>query len=350
MLYFVGLGVDQSPSLKALAELRGCDFLYYESYTSPKLDEDTLSSFSDLPASVKVEVVKRDFVEDGRKLLESAKKSNVALVCSGDPMVATTHQELRTRAIKEGIASKIIHGSSILCSVGGELGLHSYNFGRVVTITREPMQYTAYNTIYDNLLRGLHTTILLEWDEARNFFLEPRMAIKGLEDAERDLRHEVLDSATFFLVASRLGSDNAKVLGLTLEELKTGELGAPPHVLVLPEKLHYTELEALGVLLGRNMDAIPDNTRAISKLARRMVQKYTKKTMDALTRAKKAADARTMEKKTNFADVFENVECYTRDSERFLNEGRDELAILSIGYAEGLLDSLRLSGLIEFEW
>jgi diphthine synthase len=348
MLYFIGLGIDQSPSLKALAELRGCDYVYYESYTSPRLREDSLSQFSDLPA--KVEVVKREFVEDGRKLLENAKKSSVALVCSGDPMIATTHQELRTRAIKEGIESKIIHGSSILCSVSGELGLHSYNFGRVVTITREPMQYTAYNTIYDNLLRGLHTTILLEWDESRNFFLEPRIAIKGLEDAERDLRHEVLDSATFFLVASRLGDDDSKLSGLTLEELKTADLGAPPHVLVLPGKLHYTELEALGVLLGRNMDAIPDNSRAISKLARRMVQKYTKRTMDALARAKKTTDAKTPEKKVDFADVFENVECYTRDSERFLNEGKDELAILSIGYAEGLLDSLRFSGLLEFEW
>jgi diphthine synthase len=349
MLYFIGLGIDQSLSLKALSELQVCEAVYYESYTSPRTNEDVLSQFSSL-SNTKVEVVKREFVEDGRKLLESAKRTNVALVCSGDPMVATTHQELRTRAIKEGIQTKIIHGSSILCSVSGELGLHSYNFGRVVTITREPLQYTAYNTIYDNLLRGLHTTILLEWDEAHNFFLDPRVAIKGLEDAERDLRHEVLDSSTFILIASRLGSDNAHVYGMTLEELKKVELGTPPHVLVLPGKLHYTEQEALGVLLGRNIDTLPDNTRAISKLARRMVEKYVKKTLDALTRAKKSAAPKTFEKGLNFADVFENVECYTRDSERFLNEGRDELAILSIGYAEGLLDSLRFSGLLEFEW
>jgi diphthine synthase len=348
MLYFVGLGIDQSLSLKSLGALRACEFVYYESYTSPPLSETVLTQFSELPA--KVEIVKREFVEDGRKLLENAKKSNVALVCSGDPMVATTHQELRTRAIKEGIESNILHGSSILCSVSGELGLHSYNFGRVVTITREPLQYTAYNTIYDNLFRGLHTTILLEWDESHHFFLEPRAAIKGLEDAERDLRHEVLDSATFFLVASRLGSNNPKISGWTLEGLKTADLGAPPHVLVLPGKLHYTELEALGVLLGRNMDTIPDNSRAISKLARRMVQKYTKKTMDALARAKKALESKDPPSQLNFGDVFENVECYTRDSERFLNEGRDELAVLSIGYAEGLLDSLRFSGLLEFEW
>jgi len=346
MLYFIGLGIDQSLSLKSLDFLKTCEYIYYESYTSPKIIEDVLSQFSSVPSNTKVETVKREFVEDGRKILEVSKKGNVALVCSGDPMVATTHQELRTRAIKEGIATKIVHGSSILCAVAGELGLHSYNFGRIVTITREPMQYTAYNTIYDNLFRGLHTTILLEWDEARNFFLEPRAAIRGLEDAERDLRHEVLDSSTFLLIVSRLGSDSAKVCGMTFEELKSADLGLPPHVIVLPGKLHYTELEALGVLLGRNIESIPDNARAISRLSKRMVQKYTRKTLDALARAKKSAS----EKESEFADVFENVECYVRDSERFLNEGRHELAVLSIGYAEGLLDSLRFSGKLEFEW
>ena len=282
------------------------------------------------------------------KFWKSQNCTDVALLCSGDPMVATTHQELRTRAVREGITTKIIHGSSILCSVGGELGLHSYNFGRVVTMTREPMQYTAYNTIFDNLFRGLHTTILLEWNETQNFFLGPASATKSLEDAERDLRQEILDSSTLILVASRLGSDSAKIWALTLDGLKRMDLGPPPHVLVIPGRLHFTELEALGALFGRSVDSFPDNSKRILRLSRRMVEKYTKKTMIALAGAKKASES--SDRKINFADIFENVECYTRDSERFLNEGRDELAVLSIGYAEGLLDSLRFGGQLEFDW
>jgi len=49
-------------------------------------------------------------------------------------------------------------------------------------------------------------------------------------------------------------------------------------------------------------------------------------------------------------DLLENVECYLSDSERFLNQGKEELAILSIGYAEGLLDSLRYTHGIELNW
>ena len=91
-----------------------------------------------------------------------------------------------------------------------------------------------------------------------------------------------------------------------------------------------------------------DNSGGIERLSHRMVSKYSEKTLKALERAKKAAESTT--EKTRFADIFENVECYTRDAQRFLNEGKEELAVLSIGYAEGLLDSLRFGGQLEFEW
>ena len=41
--------------------------------------------------------------------------------------------------------------------------------------------------------------------------------------------------------------------------------------------------------------------------------------------------------------VIENAQLYIDDAEKFQKEGKEELAILSIGYAEGLMDALRLS-------
>ena len=285
-------------------------------------------------------------MEDGRTILDAAKHSTIALVCSGDPMVATTHQELRTRAIKQGIQTRVIHGSSIIAAVGGGIGLHSYNFGRIVTMTREPMQYTAYNTIFRNLLQGLHSTILLEWDESTGFFLEPARAVKSLLEAEADLKSEIIGGDTLLLVVSRLGTDNTQLSALSFNEILTADLGKPPHALVIPGKLHFTEREALSALFNKSPEAFRDNSEKIIKTSTKMVSKYTQKTMKALERAKLAA----AKKGVKFADVFENVECYTRDAERFLNEGKEELAVLSIGYAEGLLDSLRFSGQLEFEW
>ena len=40
-------------------------------------------------------------------------------------------------------------------------------------------------------------------------------------------------------------------------------------------------------------------------------------------------------------EVLDNAEHYISDSERFLMQGRYDLAVLSIGYAEGLIDALR---------
>jgi diphthine synthase len=351
MLYFVGLGLEQSPTLKAVSELRQCGTIYYENYTSPELSQEVVNKLSEaIGESSKIETVSREFVEDGRKILDVAKETNVALVCSGDPMVATTHEELRTRALKQNVPTRIIHGSSILCAAGGELGLHSYNFGRTVTMTRDPMQYTAYQTIFRNLLGGLHTVLLLEWDKANNFFLEPRAAANSLLDAERDLKQEIFGSETLVFIVSRIGSDEVRVsMSDSLEGLEDMNLGRHPHVLVIPGKLHFTEREALGALFGKDPGSFRDNSSEISRLSTRMVTKYSLKTLNALARAKKAA-ALASNSNVNFSDIFENVECYTQDAQRFLNEGKEELAVLSIGYAEGLLDSLRFGGQLEFEW
>ena len=48
--------------------------------------------------------------------------------------------------------------------------------------------------------------------------------------------------------------------------------------------------------------------------------------------------------KEGYDELFENAELYMKDAESFLAEGQDELAMLSIGYAEGLIDSLTFTG------
>lgn len=345
MLFLVGLGVEQSPILEAIEILKACDDIFFESYTSPALDSDLMATLLDLTKK-EVRKVSREFVEDGRKILELSREKKVALVCFGDPLIATTHQELRIRALNKQIKTKILHGSSILSSLAGEMGLSTYSFGKTVTMTRSPMQYTAYNTIFQNLLRGLHTTLLLEWDEATNFFLLPKDAIASLLQAENDLKYKVISEQTLVLVASGIGSANIKITACKFEDSSDQDFGSPPLTLVIPGKLHFTEIEALEAITGKKAKEFSDNSEGIEKIARQMVTRYSKKTLLALERAKNAPKGSDRK----YKDVFENVELYTQDSLRFLNEGKEELAVLSIGYAEGLLDSLRFSGELEFEW
>jgi diphthine synthase len=44
-----------------------------------------------------------------------------------------------------------------------------------------------------------------------------------------------------------------------------------------------------------------------------------------------------------FQVILENANLYIQDAEKFLEDGQDEVAILSIGYADGLVDALRLA-------
>ena len=50
-----------------------------------------------------------------------------------------------------------------------------------------------------------------------------------------------------------------------------------------------------------------------------------------------------IERKKEFQIILENAELYIQDAENFLIEGQEEVAILSIGYADGLVDALRLA-------
>ena len=76
-----------------------------------------------------------------------------------------------------------------------------------------------------------------------------------------------------------------------------------------------------------------------------MLEKYIPKARITLEKIRKMTN-----NDTKYTDLFKNIEAYIDDSERFREEERLELAILSIGYAEGLIDSLIFLGEVELEW
>jgi diphthine synthase len=71
-----------------------------------------------------------------------------------------------------------------------------------------------------------------------------------------------------------------------------------------------------------------------------MVERYAPKAKQVVQEVRKLISNGTGDNKGIF-EVLENAECYIADSEQFLRQGKFELAVLSIGYAEGLIDALR---------
>ncbi|HEV2226772.1 MAG TPA: SAM-dependent methyltransferase, partial [Nitrososphaerales archaeon] len=111
-LSFVGLGLGpKGISIEGVDELKSVDTIYLEYYTTPH--EPSLLRELEKVSGKSLAIVDRDFVEDGTKILEEASRKKVALAVLGDPMIATTHDELRARAIRQGIETRVVHAATI---------------------------------------------------------------------------------------------------------------------------------------------------------------------------------------------------------------------------------------------
>jgi diphthine synthase len=344
MLVFVGLGLgSKGISLEGLEELRAADIAYLEYYTTPR--EPNLLGDLERAAGRSIAVVDRGFVEDGRSILSEAKEKRVVLAVPGDPMVATTHTDLRTRAIASGVEARIIHAATIGTAAASASGLHFYKFSETVTVTMDTVDRLsqAYRVLHENLLEGAHTLLLLEYDVDKAEGVSPSQALAGLLAAEMNFRRGVINNDTFTMVLSRLGRADSSLWAGRLGDMEKLEFGAPPHCLVIPGKLHFTEAEAVEAIFSLGKDQVHGNSDAIRRTAQTLIPKYVDKTRRVLESVRTKLGLQ-------YAPVIENVELYMKDAESFLTEGEDEMAMLSIGYAEGLLDSLNFAGVVKIDW
>lgn len=338
MLWFIGIGISgfESISLEAKKILSQADYVYLEQFTSPISKTDVSKIKKIVKKNFKI--AKRWMVEDGTEILKNAKKKTVVLLAYGDPFIATTHIELRTRASQEKIKTRAIHSASSLTSIIGECGLQFYKLGRIVTIMSEQKtSSTPYYVIYKNLLEGNHTLLLLEFNQDENYFLKPQEAFVNLIEAEKGQKRHVINQDTFAIVASRIGFKNQKIIAGKISSLNKIDFGKPPHSIIIPGRLHFTESDSLK-LAGTCIDEPFDNTDKIKKISKQMLEKYVPMVRDALNEI-----APYYKDDKNFIQVLENAELYIKDAEKFLEDGLDEVAILSIGYADGLVDSLRIA-------
>jgi diphthine synthase len=343
-LVFVGLGLGaKGISLEGIEELKSADSIYLEYYTTPH--EPQLLRQLENSTGKRPIVVDRDFVEDGTRIISEAKERKVALAVLGDPMIATTHDELRTRAIRQGVETKVIHGATIASAAASASGLHSYKFSRTATITREAVGRLTqvYHILHENLLEGAHTLLLLEYDVKSGEGVAPADAIAGLLLAEGNFKRGVVSDRTFALVLSRLGRGDSNFSAGSFSELSKKSYGEPPHCLVVPGKLHFTESEAVAAIFSIDESHARSNSDVVLRTAQTLVPKYVAKTRKALESVKGKLGPQ-------YENVIENAVLYMKDAENFLANGEDEMAMLSIGYAEGLLDSLSFAGVIRIDW
>jgi diphthine synthase len=252
-LVFVGLGLydDSDISLKGVQELKQCDEVYAEFYTTKlgHFDRESLEK----TIGKEIKLLTREETEKGDTIINASLQNHVVFLTGGDPMIATTHVDLRLRAIKQGISTKIIHGSSIATAVPGLLGLQNYKFGRTTTLAFPENDYfptSPYTVIYDNKKMGLHSLVLLDIQVEKNKYMTANQGFDLLMKMEEKHRKHLITEETVACVVARAGAPDEMILANTIHELQHRDFGVPLHTLVIPGNFHFMEIEALELCAG----------------------------------------------------------------------------------------------------
>jgi diphthine synthase len=243
-LYIIGIGLssEKDISVKGLEIIKSCDLIYLENYTSL-----LQCSFHDLAKyyNKKIILADRKTTEQGN-IVEEAKIKNVAFLVIGDPFSATTHIELYKQAKENNIEVKIINNASILTAVG-ITGLQLYKFGKITSIPFDIKNLeTPYNVLKENQSLGLHTLFLLDIQPPK--FMTVNDALNILIDIEDNKQENLINAETLVIGCARLGSDNPLIKVGEIKDLKQFYFGKPPHCLIIPGKMHFSEEEFLNIL------------------------------------------------------------------------------------------------------
>ena len=245
-LTFIGLGLysEKGISLYGLEKAKSADVVILEGYTNllPGLD---LASLEGLVGK-KIRLMDRKSVEDAKELLQLASTHDVAFLVAGDPFVATTHVDLRMRAVKRGIPVEIINAPSIISVAPGAVGLQNYKFGRSATITfPEPQSDVPYDALKLNRSAGLHTLFFLDLRVEEGRFMTIAEGISQLIEMELRRKEGAFSPDMLLVGIARAGGPQQFVKAGSAESLLSVDFGPPPHTIIAPGRLHFMEADAL---------------------------------------------------------------------------------------------------------
>lgn len=248
MLTFIGLGLfDMTDvSVKGLSRIRKADRVFLECYTS-RLMGTTISDLETFYGRPVMPLYRADVEQHPENLLDAAQDQDVVFLCAGDPMVSTTHADLRMRAAERGIETSIIHAASIVSAVCGLSGLQNYRFGKSCSLPYPQKNWsptTPLDVILHNLEQRLHTLVYLDIQEER--YMTVPEAVGLLEDMVKARGTAI----PLYVGIARAGSEKPAVRAGTAEAVRSHDFGPPLHILVVPAELHDMEREYLEMFAG----------------------------------------------------------------------------------------------------
>lgn len=257
MLYFVGLGLKPEhlteDGKNALKEAKK---IYVECYTSV-FSEGTIKDLEKEINKKFILLYREDVELNFDKIIDEAKKQNVAFCIFGNITSATTHSSIICDAKKSKIKYKLIPGISIISVIPMLTGLEEYRFGRTVSIVKPVKNYSPsvfFDYILENKKLGLHTLCLLDIKIEKNnkdYFMQPFEATKRLLEIAKlhssSLEKKKQESENWKVIAiTGACSEKEKIVFTTLKDLtnKKTKYKVPSSIVILG-KITMSEEEFL---------------------------------------------------------------------------------------------------------
>ncbi|MDD1694232.1 MAG: diphthine synthase, partial [Methanoregula sp.] len=239
MLTFIGLGLFDKTDVseKGLHHIRAADRIFLECYTS-RLGGTTREELEIYYGKPVTPLFRKDVEQHPDELLDAAQEKDVVFLCAGDPMVSTTHADLRMRAAARGIRTEIVHAASISSAVCGLSGLQNYRFGKSCSLPFPQKNWfptTPLDVILQNLSLRLHTLVFLDIQEERYMTVPEAVAL--LEQMASDRQVQI----PLYVGIARAGSGEPVVRAGSAEKIRSVDFGHPLHILVIPAELHDME-------------------------------------------------------------------------------------------------------------
>ncbi len=250
MLFLVGLGLSEKEiPTGAIDACRKCD-LYTDRYTS-KISTQSLEKIKELTGKEAKTLTRSEMEEGAKELIKTAGVKDIAILCGGDPLIATTHKILYIEARKQGVKTETIHANSIITAVIGESGLDFYRFGKSCTIPRWSEHYSPvsfYEKIEANLKNKEHTILLLDYDQNSESTLSIKEAIMSLAMAEEKYKNGIITNKTKIMILHNVSMEDMQVIFTTVEKASETKLDEGVNIMILPADLTDIEQETVNAL------------------------------------------------------------------------------------------------------
>ncbi len=252
MIHILGLGLRgiDSITLEEMRIISKCDKIYFEAYTSvsPEKTANDLSSIT----GKDIFTLGREDVENSALLLKEAGNHDICVIVTGDPLAATTHNQLRMDATAAGVAVNIVENASILTTLPGKVGLLPYRMGPPVSL---PFLTDRFNprSVLDKMRRnrdmGFHTIILLDLKENRTMY--PEEAFNYLYQLEKKYDAGTVMENSLFVVASKISQTGESLCYGKFENLMKLSWKSSPSSLIFLADLTEKELEFMNLFCNK---------------------------------------------------------------------------------------------------